>query len=207
MRDYRPRSTPTSPNLAQTQRWLRDEMFSLQESIDSIRDEFILQLGYGSIGSDGNTALGTVGTAWVTYPGNNAQRIQPVKTAYDLPLGELALLRYGVWRFNVMMSITFDAITPRGRNIYVRIYNDTAGVPSPNSIVFAVGRDADAVTVAVSWLVNVGPKAENQYLVPQISGSENFTNLVVGGSVLEATLISPYVQGAVTTALNPAGVP
>jgi hypothetical protein len=201
LRVYRPRTTPTSDNLGQTQRWLREETYALQQSVDSIRDEFVAGLGYGSLGNGGTGSIPDLSTAWVDYPYNTEERLLPVKTTYDSPAGTLALESTGVWKVSLVMSLTFDGIAARGRNVYLRLFSVTDGAPvgTGAGLQYAVPRDSDAVTVTLGFMMSVGEAAKGDFIVPQISASEAFTGVANDGGLFEVNLVSQYNEGATTS--------
>lgn len=158
MARYSPGTVPTSPQLDQTQRWLREEFEGVRGSTDDtysladfIADNYVIA-GYGSVSRGAPIALANIGSSWQDLTWDGTAIPDPKGVAYNLPEG-YTLEQPGVWNQNIMITLAFNDANA-GRKLQLRIRNTTDGDNS-DLLDFFVGRNQDGMTLTVGVLVQV----------------------------------------------------
>jgi hypothetical protein len=198
MARYTTSGVPTSPELANTQRWLRSEFQEVNNSTDDIYallqfvvDTFVYA-GYGAISLDSESARNNIDATWQTLPFNAVSLADPVGVSYDLFNNGFAYEQQGIWRMTASIGLTFSEVNA-GRRMEMRILNSTTGIPVPGEVQYAVARNTDGINLTLNLLVAVSDTAIGDIFQLQIrSELFNFASVVAIGSVWDTNHISEY---------------
>ncbi len=195
MARYVPGQVPITPDVAQVERWLREETDQIRNSTDDIYTlmDFVLEIfvaaGYGAIEQRAVTAFPIDGT-WTTFDlwdGNTIPDERGVSA--NLPTG-FTLETSGFWRINTFITLTFAEVNA-GRTVQMRVFNSTTATPG-EPFDFFVGRNAEGVNLAVNALVAADVSAGNQDFEVQIRTDDVFTAVQAIGSIWDLNHISEY---------------
>jgi len=107
----------------------------------------------------------------------------PVGVTQDFTNDGLILNAEGVWRVNVFMSVSFND-EASGRELNIRLYNDTDAVAGGGTSVF-VGRNQAGASIAFSMMVDVAASAVGDLFVLQWSSGDGFANVDMIDAIYE----------------------
>lgn len=188
---------PTTQDIGQLERWLREEMALVRASTDDIYlvlgftiDTFTAA-AYGGIGLDNDTALANIDTIWQTLPFDVETVPQPRGVTYSLGSNAMSFDSEGVWRVNAKVSLTFVE-SQSGRRMTLRLFNVTQGTPSTTVFNFAVGRNTDGINLAFNLVTPIDTQAGDVWVLQVGSAADTFTGVTAIGSVWDANRVSEY---------------
>ena len=161
---YRPTTTPTG-ELAQTQRFLRQELLNIATSFDSAFDyikrlaeltsDMFVYAGFGQIESADDAPLANIGLTWQTLPMDQALRVtEPVNVVYDPATDSMRIDAYGTWLISSTITIEHNEIANNARSVSLRLYDIDSDTAS-TAWEFATGRNAIVTNMNVSGLASI----------------------------------------------------
>jgi hypothetical protein len=162
MARYLPGGVPTSGDIADLQRWLRQELEIIRSSTDDIYTfaEFAMDAfaaaGYGSISqSTGvNPLPDMLAGTWQDFTGFDVGSLAPRGVEYDLPNDAMAIDQYGVWYLSIAIVLEHNE-SNQGRELGLRLDNRTTNTPSAEVLHIGVGRNQPTTNITVVSLVEV----------------------------------------------------
>lgn len=202
---YAPSNPPTTLDIQQLERWLREEYEQVRGSTDDIYTwaDFALQsfvaAGYGSIGQD---VIGpfAIGPTWNTFNLWDIELISaPSGIQHNLPNGFIVTAE-GIWQINIKISLEFAELNA-GRRIQMRFWNETQ---QTGGVVFnyAIGRNTDGANLNLSFLAEIDevPAASdgihamaiNDDVRIQIRSDDTFTGVQAIGSIWDMHHVSEW---------------
>jgi hypothetical protein len=204
---YSPSNVPISPELSDTQRWLREETEQIRNSTDDIygwanfaREQFVIA-GYGSVGLDAVTPFGDIGATWQTLPFDITLVDPPKGVVYTLGDQGIVWLSSGVWRINAKISVEFVE-AQNGRRIQLRLFNATGGGGQGLVFTYSVGRNTDGVNLNLSLSVQLSSGAVGDIFVLQVSSdADTFTGVQLIGSTWDTNYISEWQGEAIISTI------
>ena len=195
---YFPSSSPVTKDIAQLERWLRDEFLSVQAGtnlaarIDAFFAAANVVAGYGGIGLDAITALSDINATPQILPFDIELITDPRGVDYNLGSQALQFAEVGVWRMNAKVSLEFLELNA-GRRMELRLYNVATASDVGPTFNFSVGRNTDGVNLNFNLLVNIPEEILNDPLVLRVrSAADTFTGVQAIGSIWDANLVSEY---------------
>jgi hypothetical protein len=198
MARYAPGGVPNTQDIAQLERWLREETERIQGSTEDIYKlaEFLVTLyvvaGYGSIGLDAITGLPNITATWQTLPFDVLLIDPPRGANYDLPNDGMGFDLEGVWRVNAKISLEFAEVNA-GRRLQLRIWNLTQGITGGIVFQYTVGRNTDGVNLNLSVMTTIEEANVGDVLQLQVaSSSDTFTAVQAIGSTWDINHVSEY---------------
>lgn len=211
MSRYVPGLTPTTPDIAQLERWLREETEQIRSSTDDTYAfaDFVLETfvtaGYGGIGLDAVTPVADISPTWQQLPFDVVLILQPKIVAYDLIGNGMSLEAPGVWRFNGKVSLTF-AEAQAGREIQLSLWDiDAASAVGP-AFNFFVGRNTAGVNLNFNVLFDITDFVNKPLGLAVRSEADTYTLVNAIGSIFDINYVSEY-KGEYTvesmSSLNP----
>jgi len=139
--------------------------------------------GYGGIRMPA-VAQANIAGAYATIAGWASGSVAtPVGVTQDFANDGLILNAEGVWRVNVFMSVSFND-EASGRELNIRLYNDTDAVAGGGTSVF-VGRNQAGASIAFSMMVDVAASAVGDLFVLQWSSGDGFANVDMIDAIYE----------------------
>ena len=168
----------------------------INEKIAKIPDLFVLA-GYGGIGVDAVTSVGTINSTFKTLTGFDVDLIStPKNVTYDKANSALQLDAVGVWEFTVKVSLTFLEVN-NGREIQLRPYNLTTATPGTTTFNYFVGRNQAGVNLQFTLAVEVDDTEVGNLVQLQVgSASDSFSSSDNIGTVYQVKHISEF-QGTI----------
>ena len=210
MTRYRQTPTPTTSDIGQLERWLREETGYIENSTDDIYTlaEFIATLyqiaGYGGIGLDAVTGLSNIGTAWQQLPFDVILLLEPRGITYDIPGDGMALNEPGVWRFNAKVSLTF-AEANQGRQIQLSLWDISGAQAIGPTFNFFVGRNTSGVNLNFNLMFDITQFVDQGIGLAVRSESDSYTGVEAIGSIFDINHVSEY-KGDLFAGATEAGV-
>lgn len=189
LRRYRPGSAPIG-DLAQTQRYLRQELARIEQAIDSVSEEFARGVGYGALVMSAPTAGADITAVWQPIDVFDSVGIEGVGVQYDLVNSDLALLRYGVWKLNVRLTLIHNVNASTVRTLSIRWIID--GVPGPVDL-FTIPRSVEQSTNDFSSLLIV-ERGTMPVVGVEISSAPDVTSVEYYRASFGVELHTPYVR-------------
>jgi hypothetical protein len=198
MARYSPSGVPTS-DLANTQRWLREEMEGVRQSTDDIYaladfsiDTYTVA-GYGGIGQNAASApLADVNATFTTLNTFDIPLIVPRGVAYSFPNDSMALEFPGVWYQSIKVTLEHNELNA-GRVIALRTLNLTTGTPSGVVFRYGVARNVAVSNLTLGAFFEVAEDRVGDEIVLQLgTDGDVFTAVNCIGAIYEVHSISEY---------------
>lgn len=185
-----------------TQRFVQDYLgikegvSTLQSQVAKVPELFVLA-GYGGIGVDAVTSVGTINSTFKTLTGFDVDLIStPKNVTYDKVNNALQLDAVGVWEFTVKVSLTFLEVN-NGREIQLRSYNLTTATPGATTFNYFVGRNQAGVNLQFTLAVEVDESEVGNLIQLQVgSASDSFSSSNNIGTIYQVKHISEF-QGTI----------
>ena len=197
MARYAPGLVPTTDDIFQLERFLREEYEQVRESTDDIYTigQFIIDnvvaAGYGSIGLDAITPLANINATWQKVP-MDVVLVVPKAVSYDLVNEAVIFESEGIWRINAKVALEF-AEAQASRRLQLRLFNLTTGTPSGTVFTYGVGRNTDAVNLNLSVMITAPESSVgNSYQLQINSAADTFTGVVNTGNTWDVNHVSEY---------------
>lgn len=207
MARYSPTSVPTTGDIYQLERWLREEMEQIRSSTDDIYvlanfmlDNYVAA-GYGGIGQDAATnPLPDIGAgAWIDFTGFDIPLVAPKAVSYDFANDGLQFNEEGIWYVSIKLALQHNELNA-GRQIALRFDNRTTNTPGTVEFRYGVGRNTDVTNITLGVFFEV----ENAAVVTgvaqalgdtiglEIGGGSAFSLIDCIGAIYEVHHISEY---------------
>ena len=203
---YRPTTTPTG-ELAQTQRFLRQELLNIATSFDSAFDyikrlaeltsEMFVYAGFGQIQGLDDAPLADIGvplpTTWQTLPLDQSGSVpDPANVVYDPATDSMRIDAYGTWLVSAQVTLEHNLISNNARTVYLRLYDIDALEPGADWE-FATGRNSTVTNMVVTGLANIAELRTGNRFVLQIGGTlDTYTNVVLRFGAFGVSHVSNY---------------
>lgn len=163
-----------------------------QYALESAAIAAFVAAGYGGIGVDNEVAMPNITGAYQTLTGFDLALIPaPKGVVQDFPNNALIFNAEGIWQLSVKVTLAF-AESNAGRQLSLRIWNNTSGSPSGVEFIFFVGRNQAGANL--SFVLNgsfpadaVGDEIQLQVAAPT---GDTFTGVSNLGTIFQANHIS-----------------
>ena len=197
MARYSPGQVPTTEDIFQLERFLREEYEQVRDSTDdiyTIADFLINNLvaaGYGSIGLDAISPLADINATWQQVP-MDVVLVVPKAVSYDLPNEGMIFESEGIWRINAKVALEFVE-AQASRRMQLRLFNLTTGAPSGTVFTYGVGRNTDAVNLNLSVMITIpSDRVGDTFQLQIASSTSTFTGVVNTGNTWDVNHVSEY---------------
>jgi hypothetical protein len=172
---------------------LSKRITALEEELEAVKvavAENFVQAGYGGIGVNAPTNIGTVNTTFQTITGFDTLLVDPPKNVTnELSSNGLRLLIENVWELKGKVSLEFDEVN-NGRKIQLRLFNLTTGVPGTSVFNYFVGRNQGGENLDISIVGDITASAGDIIQLQVGTDGDTFNNVVNIGSTFYAVHVS-----------------
>ena len=196
MTRYRLSSVPTTEDIQQLERYLREELQRVEDSTDDIYTlaEVLILLyqvaGYGQIGLDAITPLANIGATWQQLPFDVELIAAPRRVTYNLAGDGMQIDDAGVWKFFAKVSLQF-AEANQGRRLQLTLWDTFNNVAVGPLFNFAIGRNTDGANLSFTIMFEVTDTTFPIGLAVR-SESDSFSSVQAIGSIFGVTSESEY---------------
>jgi hypothetical protein len=191
LRLYKPGTVPRG-ELVDTQRWLRTELSRLEQSIDSIREEFIRSIGYGALGQSSATSLGTLDATWQKLGIFDTVITTGLGVTLDTVNSTFTFTKPGLWNQDVNIILTHNLDNAAARVIELRYFDETTGQPATGARRITVNRSTTQTDIRIGGFFDVSPWI-GEVISLQIRSLDGVTNVFSEFARIEFMLQTPYV--------------
>jgi hypothetical protein len=176
------------PNLRQFFDTLVNNLVLLETAVV----ENFVSVGYGGIGIDASVAMPDIGAGFTKITGFDLNLIAvPVRITQDLPNSALAFEESGVWQIYVKVTLTFAELNA-GREISLRVSNETAGIPGAVAFEYFVGRNVGGANLAFTLNAEIAEDKINDLFIIEVGGGDSFTGVTNVGTIYQTNHISEF---------------
>ena len=150
-------------------------------------------LGYGGIDQSADTPI-VLGAGWTTIDGWVAGvATAPIQVVQDILNGGLQLGFSGLWNVNILVNVAHNEDNG-SRELGLRLFNFTAGVPLSSALTIPVGRNQPGTFISIPLLVEVS--TVDQLIQLQLSALiDTFSAVAIANAHFSVSLTSAY-EGA-----------
>jgi len=202
---YVPGQVPTTNDVDQLRRWLRDEFQQIQESTNDIYSgvnisfDNLVGAGHGNMISIFSQTIGALNATYkdVTTLAYNPDVLPAMKNCTPFQQQGIGLDLEGVWFTQITLSCQFDPNANIARSIWVRQIDPVLGiVGGETEIRTPVGRNVDAAFIPIVSMYEVKPDRIGNPVTYQVAAQNNgtqvFSNFVVTGATASAHHVSEF---------------
>jgi hypothetical protein len=197
MAQYVPNATPTTADIHQLERYLREEYEEVRGSTDDIYvlsaivRELYQIAGYGQIGLDAVTPLANIGATYQQLPFDVELITDPRGVVYNLAGDGMLLTEEGVWSFFAKVSLEFLE-AQAGRRIQLSLWDTTNNIAIGPEFNFSIGRNTDGANLSFQIMFDITALAATPIGLAVRSTTDTFTGVSAIGSIFGVNYQSEY---------------
>lgn len=199
MARYVPGNVPTTTDIQQLERWLREELERVRQATDdiyrlaqSVLDNFTAA-GYGGIGQNAatNPLPDFPAGGFIDFTGFDVPLVVPRAVGYDFGQAGLILEAPGVWYISIKLTFEHDELNA-GREMYLRFDNRTTGIPNATIFRYGVGRNVGVTNLVLGAFFEVDDASVGEIVGLEVGGDTAFTGVSCIGAIMQVHNISEF---------------